>query len=133
MKRHIIYTLLFLVPTLVFAKGGSGVYYIKGIAYTKNKTPLKNETFSVKLGNKITEYKTDNKGQFEIEIRWVSACPSGLNDKEYENENKRLNPEFIFIQFNDSEIKIKNEWKKYAKLFPKNKKEITKHENLQFL
>jgi hypothetical protein len=132
MKRYIIFIFLVCLSIIGFAKGGSGIYYITGIAYGNNKTILSNASFTVKIGEEIKQYKTDSKGQFEIEVHWTSACRSNINTQEWEKENRRLNPEFIFIKYNDIEIRLNNEWKKYAKIFPENKNEVTKHSDLLF-
>lgn len=126
-----ILTILFFtfLTTATFARGGSGIYYINGTAYGADKMALKNADLIVD-GSVI---KTNDNGQFEIEIHWESACPSGVTKKHWQRANARLNREFIYIKYKDKEIKIKNEWEKYGELFPESKDKVTMKKDLYFI
>lgn len=132
MKHFLIFTLCCILTIGTFAKGGSGVYYIKGIAYKSDSTTIKNQEIKVKVGKHIKVFKTDSIGAFELEIPWETVCPSGISAKERVKGNSRLNPHLISITFSKIEILIENEWKKYAKLFPETKEEVTLIKNLYF-
>lgn len=131
--KHILTILLFtFLTTATFAKGGAGTYYIKGTAYGTDKVVLKNVELTVKIGNETKSIKTDNNGQFKIEVHWESACPSDATIEQQEQANKKNNPEFIYINYADKKIKLYNKWKKYAQLFPKSKDEVTWKKDLHF-
>ena len=126
-----ILTILFFtfLTTGIFAKGGTGIYYIKGTAYGADKIVLKNAELIVD-GSIV---KTNDTGQFEIEVHWESACPSGITTKQWQRENARLNRKYIYIKYKDKEIKIKNEWEKYGDLFPESKDKVTMKKDLYFI
>ena len=131
--KHIL-TLLFFIflTTSTFAKGGSGTYFIKGTAYGTNKIILKNVNLNVKIGSITKTVRTDDNGQYEIEIPWESACPSGRTLGQRKRDNKKLNTEFIYISYVDYKIKLDNNWEKYAGLFPESKEKITRKQDLNF-
>lgn len=134
MKHYLNYLLSILLISLSligYAKGSSGKYYIKGIAYGENKTVLTNIQITVKIGDKVQQVTTDDKGQFEFEVPWIMPCRSGVSNDQWQQAKKRLNPEFIYVTWGTAEIKLKNEWEKYAGL-SKCKEEITKEEDLIF-
>ena len=126
-----IFILTFLT-TEAFSRGGSGIYYVKGIAYGTSNGVLKNTELIIKIGKEIKTIKTDENGQYEIEVRWASACPSGISHTRWERECQRLNPKHIYVEYKDKKIKLDNDWKKYAQLFPETKEEVTRKEDLHF-
>lgn len=131
--RQILTILFFIVLTTgTFAKGGSGTYYIKGTAYGTGKTILKNADLNVKIGSVTKTVRTDDNGLYEIEVPWESACRSIRTFGQHRRDNKKLNPEFIYISYADKEIKLENKWKKYADLFPASKEKITRKKDLNF-
>ncbi len=131
--RHILTILFFIVLTTgTYAKGGSGTYYIKGTAYGKDKTILKNTDLAVKIGSVTKMVRTDDNGLYEIEVHWESACPSLRTFGQHRRDNKKLNPEFIYFSYEDNEIKLDNKWEKYADLFPESKEKITRKKDLYF-
>ncbi|MBK6834363.1 MAG: hypothetical protein IPG89_08860 [Bacteroidetes bacterium] len=132
MKYFLIYAFCSLLTLAVHAKGGSGIYYIKGIAYKSDSTTIKNQEIKVKIGKHTKVFKTDSIGAFELEIPWETVCPSGISAKERTKGNSRLNPHLISITCSKLEIIIENEWKKYAKLFPETKEEVTLIKDLYF-
>lgn len=133
------YTLfVFLLATIFFntsfiiKKGCGGTYYIKGIAYDSEKKPIKSGSLVMIFDDKKNSFKTNNVGEFEVEIKWMNACKSGSSYLEHEKTNKRLNPEKIFFTYNNVTISISNEWKKYGKCGNNNKEEITYKKDLHF-
>ena len=114
-------------------KGCAGKYYIIGTAFM-NKTTLLNKQLEVELGKdgKKWTVSTDEKGQFEISIPWMSACPSGLSASELAKENARLNPTLIVISYKSNSIFLTNNWKKYGKCFSESRDEITWKKDLHF-
>lgn len=115
-----------------FGKGCSGTYYIKGIAFTNNKTILKNVELLVYFGDEVKTVTTDEKGHFDIEIKWSNACPSMLSKAQHDAQNAKRNPKTIFIKYNNTQVELENDWKKYARCFPKNKKQVTRKLDLNF-
>ncbi len=79
-------TVLFFIclTTVTFGKGCSGTYFISGTAYSTDKTVL-----------------TDSNGHFEIELAWRSACRSSRIIAERQRNNKKINPQFIYIRKKD--------------------------------
>ena len=132
MKQILIILFLISLTTGAFAKGFTGSYYIKGTAFNKNKTILKNVNFTVKIGSTIKTVTTDDNGLFEIEIHWENACPSLRTFEQHKCDNKKLNPEFIYISYEDKEIKLNNKWKKYLISFPKSKEKSIRKKDLNF-
>ncbi|HYV93678.1 MAG TPA: hypothetical protein VE978_18025 [Chitinophagales bacterium] len=131
--RYILTILFFsLLTAITFAKGGSGIYYIKGTAYGADKAILKNAELTVKVGGRIKTIRTDDHGQFEIEVQWESACPSGRTILQHRCDNKKINPEFIYIRYDDKEVKVNNKWKKYGQLFPESEDKIIRKKDLYF-
>ena len=133
MLRILIVSLFVVLTTGAYLKGGSGKYFIKGIAYSQDKLTLKNIELNVKIGKETKTIITDDKGQFEIEIPWATACPSGISKQSWRKKTDRLNPDTIYVIYNNKEIKIKNEWEKYANLFPEDKDKVTMKRNLVFI
>ncbi len=133
MKRALAILFFVLCVTALFAKGGAGSYFVKGTAYGTNKTILKNCELTVTAGGKSQVVKTDSLGQYEIEVSWETACPSGISAAKRRRETKRHNPKYIYIKYNDKELKLNNDWEKYAQLFPETKDAVTKKQNLFFV
>ncbi len=130
---NILTILLFVsLTTEAFAKGCAGTYFIKGIAYSFDKTVLKNATFTVKFGTKIKTISTDSNGHYEIELSWESPCPSGRSKEQQKKDSEKSNPAFIYINFANKEIKLENNWKKYAECHPHSKDAITCKKDLYF-
>lgn len=132
MKFFLLLTFYCLLSLGCFSKGGSGIYYIKGIAYKSDSTIIKNQEIKVKIGKHTKVFKTDSIGAFELEIPWETVCPSRITAKERNKGNSKLNPHLISIVCSGLEILIENEWKKYAKLFPETKEEVTLIKDLYF-
>lgn len=130
--KYLLSILLISLSLIVYAKGSSGKYYIKGVAYGTQKTVLANIFITVQVGDKVQQIKTDDKGQFEFEVRWIMPSRSGISNDQWQQSKKRLNPEFIYVTWGNIEIKLKNEWEKYAVESPENKEEVTKKEDLIF-
>ncbi len=93
---------------------------------------LKNTELTVTIDKETKTIKTDNKGQFEIELNWATACPSGIKRKRWKRETERINPNYIYIKSKNKEIKIKNKWHKYAELFREAKDKVTMKQDLNF-
>ncbi|MCW3082780.1 MAG: hypothetical protein JWP12_146 [Bacteroidetes bacterium] len=133
MKRTLALLFFIFSVTGLFAKGRAGSYFVKGTAYGINKTLLKNCELSVTTGGKTQIVTTDSAGQFEIEVAWATACPSGISAAKQRRETKRHNPKYIYIKYKDKELKLNNDWKKYAQRFPETKEAVTKKQDLSFV
>ena len=133
MKRTLAILFFIFSVTGLYAKGGAGSYFIKGTAFGINNTLLKNCELTVTAGGNTQVVKTDSLGQFEIAISWETACPSGISAAKRRRETKRHNPKYIYIKYNDKELKLNNDWEKYAQLFPETKETVTKKQNLFFV
>jgi hypothetical protein len=132
MIRTLMLVLFVISPLLSSAKGGSGIYYISGKAYGPGRSLLANETITVDFQGKTWTVNTDNEGNYELEIRWYSACPSGATKAGMERQERQLNPKWIVVKYGSYEMKIQNQWKKYAKSGNKDKNEVTRKLDLQF-
>lgn len=133
--RSIIFStaLLLTLITTTYGKGCSGTYFIMGTAYSLDKTALKNVTLTIRFGNETKSVLTDSSGHYEIELAWTNACPSGRLDFQHKRDNKKLNPQFIYVGHSKKEIKLENKWEKYAKCFPKSKESVTWVTDLNFI
>lgn len=123
---------IFFNTSIIVKKGCGGTYYIKGIAYDSEKKPIKSGSLVMIFDDKKSSFKTNNTGEYEVEIKWMNACKSGVTAEEHAATNKRINPEKIFFNYNNVTISISNEWKKYGKCGSKNKEEITCKKDLHF-
>lgn len=130
--KYVLSMLLISLSLIGYAKGSSGKYYIKGIVYGAHKTVLANTFITVQVGDNVQQIKTDDEGQFEIEVRWIMPCRSGISNDQWQQSKKRLNPEFIYFTWGTTEIKLKNEWEKYAGVVSENKKDVTRYEDVIF-
>lgn len=134
MKTIIALTILFFnfASTTSCAKGCSGTYFIRGTAYSTDKTLLKSVTLTIVFGKETKTVLTDSIGHFEIELAWTSACPSGRTKEQHKQDNQKINPRFIYINYSDRVIKVENKWEKYAACFPDSKEAITWKKDLYF-
>lgn len=132
--RILLTTLLFIsMANLGFADGAIGVYYIRGTAFGAGKSDtLKNVELAVKIKNETRNIKTDDKGEFVIEIPWSGACPTGSTPEDMARQERMYNPRYIYVKYSGKEVKIINEWKKYARESFKTKEEVTKNQNIFF-
>lgn len=131
MNQLLIYITLFFL-TLIVDQGGSGFYYISGKAYDNVGVEIKNERITVFLSFEEQEVLVDSLGNYEAKIPWESTCPSGRTREERERINRMLNGDSITFGYKNQHIKIKNEWKKYARLFSHDRDEVTKNLHLNF-
>jgi hypothetical protein len=132
MKHFFALFIFVFISTFAFAKGCSGNYYIAGKAYGEGKTVLKNIEFTVTIGATVKTIKTDDKGNYEIEVPWVNACPSMRSPAEHNADNERLNSKSIIIEYNNKKIEVDNNWHKYARCAFDSKKQVTRKYSLHF-
>jgi hypothetical protein len=132
MKKILPILFFMLLSIFTFAKGGAGTYFIKGTAYGENKSVLKNVDLVVKIGKATQTVKTNENGEFEIEVHWEHSCRSLRSKRQYRGDVRKINPKVIYISYSGQEIKVKNKWKKYDDLFPKSKSKVTRKKNLHF-
>ena len=114
MLKYIILILIILIfnnPS--FSKGGHGEYLFIGNAYDKNKQAIRNGTLYVEFKGKIDTIETNDRGKYNLSIPWKTVCPSDFFIFT-EIENKKLNPESIYITFKGDKIEIENKWKEYT-------------------
>lgn len=116
MKRALLLLIFSLLSTLAFSKGAQGSYTIVGTAYGPDSISLKNVELTVKFGDKTFVVKTNNYGHYRMEIKWSTTCETKLTEEEIKKENKKMNPEFIYVSYKDKEVKIKNDWERYSKM-----------------
>lgn len=130
---YILPILLFILSTHTsFGMGCYGTYYISGIAYSETNTILKNAAINIKFGNESKTILTDSTGHFNVELGWRSACPSGATRGQTRRRNKELNPQFVYFDYEGKEIRLKNEWERYAYCHPNSKDSITWKMDLNF-
>jgi hypothetical protein len=115
-----------------FSKGTYGKYFITGKAYNSKNELLRNKTIIVDFKGEKNEVRTDGSGNYKITIVWMTACPSGLSAEEAVKETERLNPRWIWLTCDGTQIKIENEWKKYGGMGAKKEEEITRNLDLKF-
>lgn len=122
--------ILVLVPVMVQAKGASGTYYIKGIAYGANKSVIRDAILQVKIGDNTLAVNIDANGRFTIPVRWTVPCISGpaWNRKKRAKIRSKYNPDFIYISLGSQTTRISNKWKKYGSLFPTKEESTWKHD-----
>jgi len=132
MKQFFCLFLFLSISYLSYGKGCSGSYFISGQAYASDIALLKNMEIVCLFGTDSTRIQTDSNGHYELEIPWTNACPSEENRKQYREENKRLNPEFIYLLWNGQEIRLRNNWTKLADCFQGEKEQRTWKKDLYF-
>ncbi|HAA01658.1 MAG TPA: hypothetical protein DCD96_08415 [Flavobacteriales bacterium] len=120
-----------MIPLLSTAKGGKGFYCVSGVARSTENGIIKNSSFKITHGAKESNGVTDSNGKFRILVEWQTACPSGISRDAWNNENARLNPEYIYITFQGITLRIENEWEKYAGR-GRSPKKVTRKLNLEF-
>lgn len=127
-------TLIFFIclTTVAIGKGCSGTYFISGTAYSTNNTILKIATLTVKFGKETKTVLTDSNGHFEIELAWTNACQSGRTKKQHKQDNKKINPQYVYIGYATNEIKLENKWENYRDCFPDSKDSVTWKKDLYF-
>lgn len=135
--KNLIIILIILFAALLqpydsFSRGMSGNYIITGIALSQNGDTLRNEKLAIDVNGKIDTLITNSHGIYWAEIRWSTACPSGITKLKRERLTKKYNPKYIYFTYKNSTIKIKNNWKKYISTNYPNSLENTKNEKLQF-
>ena len=130
--RTLLLILLLTMNLKAFPRGSSGVYHMKGIAYSADKNILKNSELTVKIGEKVHKVMTDENGNYDIGVRWMTACRSGSTKLHAKRETDRLNPDYIFISFDGKQIKVKNDWKNYT-YWKTEEKEPVKKMDLNFV
>lgn len=120
-----------LITLPIFAKGGSGEYFISGNAYFNNEL-LKDEMLIISFKDKVWKVETNASGKFEIEIEWNITCASNISKSKRDSLNSMINPKWISIFYKGKTLEIENLWKKYAILGYSNKSEVTRKLNLNF-
>jgi hypothetical protein len=132
LKRNLVILFLLLLANLTFAKGRSGVYYLRGIAYAPAGQVLKNTTLTFKLGETFEAFQTDSSGRFEIKVQWHGACPSGRTRWQHRRDNRKANPKYIYILYGSQRIRLHNKWKAYTRSFSESNDKVIRQEDLHF-
>ncbi|HSI91524.1 MAG TPA: hypothetical protein VK927_10440 [Adhaeribacter sp.] len=126
-------TLIFLfIFSAGFSDGGFGKYFIKGKAFGSNDKVLANALILMDFQDQIKEIKTDEAGNFKLEINWATACRTGETIADIEKMNASFNPTFIHLSYNGKKIKIENQWRKYALISPRTESNLTQNLDLHF-
>ena len=125
MRSTLLFLLLAIFVTSAYLKGGCGTYHIEGVAYGPNNTILKNMVLEVKVGKKVDTVRTNENGEFIINVGWRSPCPS-TTKRTYRQNSKRMNPQYIYIKYLEEEITLQNKWKKHAVVFPSSESDVKK-------
>lgn len=132
MIRQLLIMLLFITsPLLSFSKGAGGVYYITGKASAAHRV-LANQPLTIKFNNNTWTVLTDREGYFRIAVPWSTACPSGITALRRKRLNKRMNPKWIIVQYEQYEVKLQNDWKKYARRSFADEEESIRKKDLHF-
>ena len=109
------FSFTFLFTMIIFqsqTKSCAGFYTFKCQLINKiNNSVIINDEVNIE-GEK---YKTDLTGSVTIKIFYETSESSCLLKKIY--ENKKLNKQYIKINYGDSFYFIKNKWRKYGKHF----------------
>lgn len=115
--RSLLIIFSLIISISVFAKGGSGYYYIEGTAYSAAENVLTDALITVQHNGESTDYMTDSKGHFKIKIKWTVPCKSGLPTNQWENAEKKYNEETIHIYFKCQGTELDNQWKVYSGIY----------------
>lgn len=113
-------------------KGCSGVYYMQGKAFSESQKTLNSITIQVIFDEKKQSIVTDDEGNFELIVPWINTCKSKISEEEHEKINARLNPQFILFKYDGKQVKLTNDWKRFANCFPVSKESITCYKELHF-
>jgi len=99
-----------------------GKYYIVGKAFNSDSLLIKNEQLSfVNLYNEITKFKTNESGEFKMEVYWLGYdYDMGFTDRngnkiDYKKEGDLRNPPIKVFRDSDA-IQIPNFWFDDSKL-----------------
>jgi len=130
--RNLFLVLLIFSSSLGLAKGTSGFYYLEGKAYSANETILANALLSFTLNEKVYEFNTDEKGNFNTKIYWVIPCKSGMSIAQSKKRIAELNPDRIHFNFKCQGTKIKNYWKEFTDASYNSEKENVMRLDLHF-
>ena len=84
------------------------------------------------IGDETKVIRVDSQGNYELEVRWRTACPSVKTNAQWKQSNRDLNPKWITLAYENHVLRIRNRWKKYARLFPDDDDEVTRNLNLRF-
>jgi hypothetical protein len=124
MTKTAIFLILCLIASNSYSKGIFGSYAITGKAYDKSGVLIKNDKITVEFNGERKNVETDSLGNYTIGIGYATACPSVFRGLKRRKANKKMNPKFIVINYNDQEIVIKNKWRKYV---PKRRRYLDLH------
>lgn len=126
--------LLFITSVFsAFGKGRSGTYLITGKAINSHGDLITNTTIQLSYKKETIDVKVDDKGYYKIEIFWSIPCRSGISKRKQKRLMENYNPKWIEIVYNNSKIKIENQWRKYSNSFPENIDSNTRKLDLKFL
>jgi hypothetical protein len=71
-------------------------------------------------------FYSDKFGQIKAKIHWRTICPSGISKTQKRKYNRTINSEWILVQSQNEELKLKNKWKKYGLRNGQDKRKYTK-------
>jgi hypothetical protein len=111
LKHNLSIVSLLFVCFSSFSKG-SGGYYDLNITLKDRVTGnlLLNEMLIVDTDT----FHSDKFGQIKAKINWKTVCPSGISKPQKRKHNRTINSEWIVLQSQNKEIKLRNKWKKYG-------------------
>lgn len=112
----------------IFAKGISGTYNLIGVAISNNGDTLKNQKILYYFKDEIDTITTDSYGNYSVEVRWATACPSVGNIQQTRKSTKRYNPKYLYFSYNNIKKKVRNNWRKYLSMDYK----IPQKKNIKF-
>ena len=95
-----------------------GKYYVVGKAYDSDSLLIRNEQLAfINLHNKITKFKTNENGEFEMEVYWMGYDfdMTPVDRDEHKRLSDELNPPIEIFRNSDT-IQIPNFWLEDSKL-----------------
>lgn len=105
---------------------------MQGKAFSESQKTLNSITIQVIFDEKKQSIVTDDEGNFELIVPWINTCKSKISEEEHEKINARLNPQFILFKYDGKQVKLTNDWKRFANCFPVSKESITCYKELHF-
>ena len=136
MKKIYLLTILIFSANLLLADGVMIHFQIEGIAYSHYRTILRNETVAVKRGHQVFFFRTNQYGEYKIDIKIYGGCPSLqppiLDSIEYMNQIEESRGRTIQFFTKNSSVEIANNWKDHTYRNGKMKSNFIETQNLKF-
>ena len=114
MKKIILFLSFLAFSVLAYSDDGEVHYFLEGKAFYNNEL-LKNEVFVMEMGTNEKVFKTNEKGEFHIKIRYYFPCPSGLVSEQEKYQERLLQINGTILQFYNRALvtELPNVWEKF--------------------